>query len=230
MTKIRTIKLPSKPKQKITVYPAEELEQMLAREDAKPTNLVRRMMYDVWSIDEAVTLSFNIDPDFMKAWLQNHGARETALYREYNERRELVSRAVEAGDLKPLKPITFLRWAKGKNIPLPEEIVSLFKNTNKNSSKDVDQGEIAAAVHHRTRDAVYKLYLGIAKLHYGMDLTDLKEAKLTQSKAAEKLNDALDSAGYPVSLSTLNKHLGEALDWLHRTNRIRGTAAGPEFT
>lgn len=228
MTKVRIIRTRPKPTETVFICSGEELEQMLLSDDGKPTDFLRWMTYDAWTVEEAVALSFNKSPEFMGAWLRKHGvAEKTSFHRDYKERLELVQRAVTAGDLNPLTPAKFSQWAKKKNLNIPEEMKKKYNKNQNKMSEDGGDATIQEVFHHRTRDTVYRFILGVAKLHYDLDLNGYERAVETMRSSANELHRRLQAAGYPISLTTLQAHLGEALDWEHKKGRLLRKAAGP---
>lgn len=86
--------------------------------------------YPAWTVEEAVALTFGKDPTIVNT--ASLKRKRTKLYspfiRDYQKRKELVSRSITAGHLhEPLSPCAFLEWACDAGIECPSELVHLVQ-------------------------------------------------------------------------------------------------------
>jgi hypothetical protein len=96
-----------------------------------------------WSPDEAAALSLGYAPEFVNSSTVKPYLGASNRADEFGRRLMLVSRAVEAGLLKPLfSPCDFVNWADGIAIPLPNEfrnavatIGALFKRSENETAE-----------------------------------------------------------------------------------------------
>lgn len=79
-----------------------------------------------WSIDEGIALLLDKNPqsvywDLMKNYLTGPHANPFALY--YSDLRDIALRALEMQEITdPTSPITFVAWAEGRGIEIPETL------------------------------------------------------------------------------------------------------------
>jgi len=80
----------------------------------------------LWTLDQAITLSFNRDPHVI-GWANVSGCPpEIEFVRRYTDLRRLVLRAHEVGDLSdPVAPKTFIAWMRLKDLPFPSTLAQM---------------------------------------------------------------------------------------------------------
>lgn len=86
----------------------------------------------LWTLDEAVALSLGKNPERVNWYTLNGGFERFILHaltisqfpKEFAQRRKLVFRALEAGDLTdPIKPMDFLLWGQDTFDSIPAELM-----------------------------------------------------------------------------------------------------------
>jgi DNA repair exonuclease SbcCD ATPase subunit len=76
-----------------------------------------------WNLDEAVALSFALDPRVVNWARVEHYTKSSPFAKSYQERRILVTRAKTMGQLwEATVPAIFLAWARRTNFRMPEEL------------------------------------------------------------------------------------------------------------
>ena len=82
-----------------------------------------------WTLDEAVALSCGKEPRLVNWELVQPLVEVSAFARSYERRRDLTRRALIAGQLfEPVTPGIYISWAKKRNIPLPDGLVTRARN------------------------------------------------------------------------------------------------------
>lgn len=86
--------------------------------------------YAAWSTEEAVALSLGKEPRVVniESLKRKVGKLSSPFKSNYEQRKQLVLRAIAAGDLKePMSPSSFLEWAHNNSLCLPPKLVELVR-------------------------------------------------------------------------------------------------------
>jgi hypothetical protein len=170
----------SRPKEEINALyeDAADQGQFFNAEDAS-ADFGYWMTLDSWSLDEAIALSLGKNPNIV-TWPKLKALTQSSKFaRQFAARREAARRAVALkpfGDLIPRE--VFIKWATSRNMEIPSELNAAIeedRNDNrrlKPNTKEARRSQdlsIDDAFATHTRDAIYKIVLGLA-IRHGFDL------------------------------------------------------------
>lgn len=167
-----------------------------------------------WKREEAVCLSLNVDPRFMK--LTHQPIDKIKLFTQcYSDVNDLYGRAYNRYDLHdPVRPESYLAWAKKHDVNFPAELERLLPG--KESSESSDLAIVKAAIANkpvgaRERDTLLKIIIGMAIAGYKY------KPDAPRNDAIADIQGDLDKLGIPVSDDTIRKWLNEARELLPQT-------------
>lgn len=193
---------------------------------------------ELWSLDEAISLSFGKDPRIV-FWsrIESILSYLSPFVSKYHDLREIVGRAVLAKVLtNPVKPEVFVAWAEKNGIPLPEKLTEIVKNRGQETpdwqtryddltaktSKTISEQEVSIfqltqqlekalaekPLQTRERNTAYKLIVGMAAAWYGYD------PKIKKSTTVSEITSDLQRVGISVDEETLRRWLQNGSEFL----------------
>lgn len=188
-----------------------------------------------WSTEEAIALSFGKEPkivntDSLKKKLER---RYSPFVKEYEQRKQLVLRAIAAGNLKePMSPSSFLEWATNIDIQCPEELLAAVKFPDRKSLVEQLTQEVGLLkrelerlneeltryneeltrykdqpLHAKERKSLMAMTLAMATEKYGYRPGQNNNAATRISSAVEKIGLTLDNDTVRGWLSKANEEL-----------------------
>lgn len=164
----------------------------------------------VWSTEEATALSFGKDPRRVSvATLRAYTCLHGSPFRdEFMARLDQIERGLKLGKPSgPLSPDKFLVWANRQGITVPKALSSQSKRQPLAGHDAGGEPDIHGGRLH----IYYKIILGLAAEHYGLDVTLAPDA--IQPGVYKAFSRHLFARKAGVNQKTLRKIVREALIW-----------------
>jgi hypothetical protein len=131
------------------------------------------LQWELWSLETAVLLLHGVDPDTaegeaLKKLCKSNIKPRPKIAREVKATFYKANSAIRVGNLPHwgghVAPLVFLRWAKGKNFALPENLDN-FLDLHPEDTKP----QLENSLTETERNSLLKMILGMAKARYGYD-------------------------------------------------------------
>lgn len=208
----------------------EDIDRFFNEPRAK-ANFQHWLTVAVWSEEEAVALSLGKEPSVVNESALAVAGPGSPFRREYRRRLDLVRRALAGNVLThPLLPGHFAPWAAQQaNFVLAEELAVFLDPTSGPRPRPSRTSAQDAELIGSERASFYKLLLGLAICHYGLD--PQYEPNERSPVAQNIVNDLLSLGIRPMDAKTVRKFLKFAREWAqeHELN-IKRPAKLPGIT
>ncbi len=155
---------------------------------------------DHWTLDECVALSLGKDPKRTN-WNSVQGyLRISRFAKDYEKLRDLVERAAEVGQLSdPVRPCSYLAWAKEKKIALSAELFSRAVNSDlfaeswpERLHRQLAEAEVQTRMYKQVaEDLRSALKDAHAKIESLLQLRNTPQVDLTSKPSSTKERDSL---------------------------------------
>ena len=155
-----------------------------------------------WTTEEAAALSFGKEPKRVNGQIIRSLPGELSVFiGEYIRRLELVSRAVEVGQLSdPITPRAFARWAKKISIEIPDELRDQVSST----------GLTQQSAREMERISLLKIILGMAIAKY--EYKPGADRNTATGKNRGSITSDLQIQGLDLDPDTIRGYLKKAVE------------------
>jgi len=175
-----------------------------------------------WTVDEAVALCLSKNPSRVNARSLKPWVHVSPFAAQYMQNLDLIGRAAEVGEIgkKPgdVSPKKLFTWAKRNGFPYPSELERTAQQPgagNKVEENTMGRPE-ADEIDTRTLHTFYKLVLGLAQKHHGLEFSDEGHRR-----ASKGISDLLHHTPFEVADKTVSKHLKAAADWAISQGKVK---------
>jgi len=212
----------------------------LAEDPAYNADLVHWCRQDFWNYDEASALSLAKNPEMLTFDRANGRRFDSALAKEFLERRETAFRAVSYGAIgRTSNPRNWLKWFDSKEFSVPDRLRELITkqgilsahasqiSPSTHSTKTEENANLSAQLEELTkklakvekeldeakRDVTGKARSSLLKIVLGLAIADLGyDPKAAKSPTAAEIAKLLGGVGIEIEADTVRKYLAEAAD------------------